>query len=162
MLGSIALMIQQKAAEHPGKIAIYVGNENCTYEALARNNRKAALYLTNKGIRPNERIVVEADHILSYVYFWYGIQLLGATFVPVEKATPSNRIREIATELDASAIVTLTPREDLQEAWNLQDMRLKAFITLQILTKKQKQTLLTLFFWMLCCRTWMVLKYCSR
>ena len=122
MLGSIALMIQQKAAEHPEKIAIYVGNENCTYETLARNNRKAALYLTNKGIRPNERIVVEADHILSYVYFWYGIQLLGATFVPVEKATPSNRIREIATELDASAIVTLTPREDLQEAWNLQDM----------------------------------------
>lgn len=122
MLGSIALMIQQKAAEHPEKIAIYVGNESCTYATLAQNNRKAALYLTRKGIKANERIVVEADHILSYVYFWYGIQLLGATFVPVEKATPSNRIREIAKELDAAAIVTLNPREDCPEAWNLQDM----------------------------------------
>jgi endonuclease-3 len=37
---------------------------------------------------------------MSYVYFWYGIQLLGATFVPVEKSSPSKRIIEIAEELD--------------------------------------------------------------
>ena len=122
MSTSIALMIQQKAAEHPDKIAVYVGNEQCTYATLAENNRKAALYLSRKGIRSNERIVVEADHILDYVYFWYGIQLLGATFVPVEKNTPSARIREIAKELDASAVVTLTAREDCPEAWCLQDM----------------------------------------
>lgn len=122
MLGSIALMIQQKAAEHPKKIAIYVGEEKCTYATLAENNRRAALYLTRKGIQADQRIVVEADHILDYVYFWYGIQLLGATFVPVEKNTPSARIREIAKELDAAAIVTLTPREDCADAWNLQDM----------------------------------------
>ena len=94
MLGSIALMIQQKATEHPEKVAIYVGEENCTYATLAKNNRKAALYLSRKGIKADERIVVEADHILDYVYLWYGIQLLGATFVPVEKSTPSNRIRK--------------------------------------------------------------------
>ena len=122
MLGSIALMIQQKAAEHPEKIALYVGDETCTYAALATNNRRAALYLSRKGIKADERIVVEADHIMDYVYFWYGIQLLGATFVPVEKNTPSNRIREIAAELDAAAVVTLTPREDYTSAWNLQDM----------------------------------------
>lgn len=122
MLSSIALMIQQKAVEHPEKIAIYVGEEKCTYATLAENNRRAALYLTRKGIKADERIVVEADHILDYVYFWYGIQLLGATFVPVEKNTPSARIREIAKELDAAAIVTLTPREDCGEAWILQDI----------------------------------------
>lgn len=122
MLSSIALMIQQKAAEHPEKIAIYVGEEKCTYATLAENNRRTALYLSRKGIGANERIVVEADHILDYVYFWYGIQLLGATFVPVEKNTPSARVREIANELDAAAIVTLTPREDCEGAWNLQEM----------------------------------------
>lgn len=122
MLGSIAMMIQQKAAEHPEKIAIYVGEEKCTYANLALYNRKAALYLSRKGIKANDRIVVEADHILSYVYFWYGIQLLGATFVPVEKNTPSNRIREIAKELDAAAMVTLTAREDCAEAWSLEAM----------------------------------------
>ena len=122
MLGSIARMIQQKAAEHPEKIAIYVGDEKCSYETLARNNRKAALYLSRKGINADQRVVVEADHILDYVYFWYGIQLLGATFVPVEKSTPSNRIREIAAELDAAAVVTLVPREDYADAWNLREM----------------------------------------
>lgn len=122
MLNSIALMIQQKAAEHPEKTAFYVGEEVCTYAKLAENNRRAAMYLTRKGIQANDRIVVEADHILDYIYFWYGIQLLGATFVPVEKNTPSARIREIAKELDAVAIVTLTAREDCEEAWNLQEM----------------------------------------
>ena len=122
MLGSIALMIQQKALEHPEKIAVYVGEESCTYATLAENNRRAALWLSRKGIKADERVVVEADHILDYVYFWYGIQLLGATFVPVEKNTPSARIREIANELEAAAIVTLTAREDCEGAWSLQDV----------------------------------------
>lgn len=122
MLGSIALMIQQKAGEHPEKIAVYVNDEKCTYAYLAQSNRRTALWLSRKGIKPGDRIVVEADHLLSYVYFWYGIQLLGATFVPVEKSTPSLRVREIADELDAAAIVTLTPRDDLENAWNLQDI----------------------------------------
>lgn len=122
MRSSIALMIQQKAQEHPDKIALYVNEESCTYGYLAQSNRKAALWLTGKGIKAGDRVIVEADHTLSYVYFWYGIQLLGATFVPLEKGTPSERICEISKELDATAIVTLTPREDIENAWNLQDI----------------------------------------
>ena len=48
-----------------------------------------------------------------------GIQLLGATFVPLEKNTPSARMQEIAQELDARKIVSLTAREDLADAWDL-------------------------------------------
>ncbi len=122
MLNSIALTIQQKAKEVPERTAFIVNNEKCSYAYLAECNRKAALYLKEKGIKPGDRIVVEADHILSYVYFWYGIQLLGATFVPVEKSTPSKRVAEIAKELDAALMVCLTAREDLPEAWSLEDV----------------------------------------
>jgi len=122
MRSSIALMIQQKAQEHPDKIALYVKEESCTYGYLAQMNRKAALWLKKKEIQAGDRVIVEADHTLDYVYFWYGIQLLGATFVPLEKDTPSGRIREIANELDATAVVTLTPRADMEDVWNLQDI----------------------------------------
>ncbi|MBQ9859589.1 MAG: acyl--CoA ligase [Clostridia bacterium] len=120
MFKSVALKIQQVAQETPEQIAVIVNGEKCTYAQMAENNRKTALYLQNKGIKPGDRIVVEADHIMDYVYFWYGIQLLGATFVPVEKSTPSKRIQEIYDELEATAIVTLTAREDLPEAWSLE------------------------------------------
>lgn len=122
MLGSIALTIQKFAKEVPERTAVVANNEKCDYKYLAECNRKAAFFLQNKGIKAGDRIIVEADHILSYVYLWYGIQLLGATFVPVEKNTPSNRIIEIANELDASTIVTLTAREDLPNAWALCDI----------------------------------------
>ena len=122
MHNSIALMIQEKAIAHPDKIALYVNEESCTYGRLAECNRKAALWLRNKGIVAGDRIVVEADHTLPYVYFWYGIQLLGATFVPVEKDTPTMRCREIASELDTNIVVTLTAREDYKEAWNLEEI----------------------------------------
>ncbi len=122
MLNSIALIIQEKAVETPNQTAIIVGEEKCTYSELATMNRKAALYLQQKGIKEGDRVVVEADHLLSYVYLWYGIQLLGATFVPVEKNTPSLRVEEIANELEANTMVTLTAREDLSAAWSLEDI----------------------------------------
>lgn len=118
---SIALMIQKFAAATPDKTALIVDGEYCSYSLLAEQNRRAARYLQEKDIHPGDRIVVEADHTLPYVYLWYGIQLLGATFVPVELNTPSNRILEIARELDAAKIVTLTAREDLPGAWALEE-----------------------------------------
>ncbi len=130
MQKSIALMIQEKAKKDPNAIAIIVGEEKCSYGTLAQKNRKVALYLSEKGIKPGERIVVEADHILDYAYLWYGIQLLGATFVPVEKNTPTNRVVEIAKELEATVIVTLAAREDLEDAWVLADVLAEA-ITLE-------------------------------
>lgn len=116
---SVALAIQHFAKETPKKIAFIAKNEKCDYKTLAEYNRKTALYLQNNGIKPGDRVIVEADHALEYVYFWYGIQLLGACFVPLEKGTPSKRITEIAQELSACAVVTLTKREDLPEAWDL-------------------------------------------
>lgn len=125
MLKSIALMIQQFAKEKPENIALIVNDESCSYAKLAESNRKAALWLQENGIMAGDRVIVEADHILPYVYLWYGIQLLGAVFVPVEKGTPSNRIREIAAELETSHLVTLSAREDLVNAWALDVIQAK-------------------------------------
>ncbi|MBQ3216175.1 MAG: AMP-binding protein, partial [Oscillospiraceae bacterium] len=80
---SIALMIQKFATATPDKTALIVEGERCSYQQLAAYNRKAAAYLQAQGIASGDRIVVEADHTLPYAYLWYGIQLYGATFVPV-------------------------------------------------------------------------------
>lgn len=119
MQSSIALSIQETAKTNGQNIAVIVGSEKCTYENLALMNRKSALFLEKNGIKPGDRVIVEADHLLDYVYLWYGIQLLGAVFVPVEKNTPSNRIKEIAQELESAKVVTLTPRDDLEDSWAL-------------------------------------------
>lgn len=122
MFNSIALRIQEFAQSTPEQIAVIAQDIKCDYASLAKYNRQVARYLKNKGLKSGDRIVVEADHTLEYVCFWYGIQLLGATFVPVEKNTPAKRIVEIRNELDASLMVTLTAREDLPEAWSLEDI----------------------------------------
>ena len=120
MFKSIALSIQHFAEEKPECAAFIANDVTCSYAQLARCSRQAARYLQEKGIRPGDRVIVEADHVMPYIYFWYGLQLLGATFVPLEKDTPSNRILEIAQELETGYMVTLNAREDLPQAWALQ------------------------------------------
>ena len=115
-------MIQKFAKETPSKPAVIVNDQVCSYELLALNNRKAAQFLQARGIKEGDRVIVESDHILPYIYVWYGIQLLGATFVPLEKNTPSLRIEEIAKELEATTIITLTSREDLPASLALCDI----------------------------------------
>lgn len=122
MLKPIAFSIQETSKISPDKTAFIVNDQKCSYQELACFNRKSALYLQQKGITAGDRVIVEADHTLAYIYLWYGIQLLGATFVPVEKNTPSNRIAEIAQQLDAAMVVCLKKREDLAQAWNLEQM----------------------------------------
>ena len=122
MFETVALCIQKYAKETPDRIAVIVGEEKCDYAYLAECNRKIAYYLKEKGIKENDRIIVEADHVLPYIYLEYGIQLLGATFVPIELGTPSNRVREIAKELDTDLMICLEKREDLEEAWVLEDI----------------------------------------
>lgn len=122
MLETVALSIQKYAKETPDRIALIVGDEKCTYAYLAECNRKIAAYLKEKGIKENDRVIVEADHVLPYMYLEYGIQLLGATFVPVELGTPSKRIKEIAGELDTNLMICLEKRDDLEEAWVLDDI----------------------------------------
>lgn len=129
MLPSIALSIQDTAKVTPQKTAFIVGNEKRSYGDLALINRKAAAYLQKKGMSAGDRIIVEADHKLSYIDLWYGIQLLRAVFVPVEKNTPSNRILEIAEQMDASAIVCLKKRNDLPQAWCLDEIISEIMLT---------------------------------
>lgn len=114
---SIALAVQRVAAETPDKVAFIVNGEQCSYGLLAENSRRVAGYLAGRGIKAGDRVIVEADHTLVYMYLCYGVELLGATFVPVEKNTPSARIAEIYGLLNASAIITLAPHEDLENAW---------------------------------------------
>ncbi len=122
MLESVALVVQQTAKEAPDRTAFIVGDEYCSYERLARINRQVALWLRNRGIKANDRIIIEADHSLPYVFIWYGIQLLGATFVPVEKNTPDNRLAEICQTLDAVMLLTLKKRESLPDALTLNEV----------------------------------------
>ena len=119
MFDSVALAIQEFAKKTPDKTALIVGQEHCSYEKLAKKSRQAARFLLEKGIAAGDRIVVEADHTLDYVYLWYGIQLLGATFVPLEKNSPSARMIEIAQELDAKQIISLCERDDMPDFWAL-------------------------------------------
>ena len=122
MYSSIALKIQENAKECPEKIAFIVNDETCDYASLAKYNRKVANFLSQNGIKPEDRVIVESDHTLPYIYVWYGIQLLGAVFVPLEKNTPSNRIIEISKELETDKIITLNKRDDLEGAWSIEEI----------------------------------------
>ncbi len=122
MKNSVAIMVQYYAKETPSAIALIANGVKCDYKTLGEYNRKTAKFITENGIKAGDRVIVEADHTLEYLYFEYGVQLAGVTFVPVEKSTPSNRIAEIAKELETDKIVTLSKRDDLDGALALDEI----------------------------------------
>ena len=88
-------------------------------------------YLQEQGIHAGDRVVVEADHILSYMFLEYGIQLLGATFVPVEKDTPSARMEEIAAERSDIKVAKINVEEQPELASQFHVMSIPTLVVME-------------------------------
>ena len=99
------------ATETPDTPAIIVKDEITTYEDLWQLVRGAARYLSEEiGIRKGDCVVVRAMQNLEYGIAYFGIHLLGAIFVPLEKSLPADKTQEILHETEAKAYLS---REDL-------------------------------------------------
>lgn len=104
-MNSIAETIQSHALAQPDKVAVIAEDRTVNYSQLWTLIKAAAQGLTQKGVKPGDRVVVESAHTVEFVACCYGIHLAGGVHVPIENHCPATRSGEIAAELSASLLL---------------------------------------------------------
>lgn len=105
MYGSIVEAVLEYASIQPDKLCLADDNIKVTYSEYADKILKFASYLSNNGIKRNDKVVVEACQTVDYLAIELALQLLGAVFVPVEHNCAAEKIKAFALRAEATAVI---------------------------------------------------------
>ena len=102
---SIVKCIYEHSLTRPEKTAVIGTDYSLSYGALWAVLSNVSELLRKKGLRPGDRVILEAGPTAEYLVCCYGIHLSGAIHVPVEKDVPDSRVEEIAKEITPELIM---------------------------------------------------------
>lgn len=121
---SIVKRIYEHSIDTPCKTAIIATDCNVDYITLWKLITNVCALLKQKGVKKQERVMLEASPTVEYLACCYGIHLLGAIHVPFEKGAPQSRIEDISKEINPIIILRgKHPLVDLETSLN--DLMLK-------------------------------------
>ena len=103
---SIVKCIYEHSMNMPSKRALIATDCTVDYKTLWSAITNVCALLKKHNIQVGERVILEAGPTVEYLICCYGIHLLGAVHVPVEKDVPQSRIEEIAAEIDPKLILS--------------------------------------------------------
>ena len=105
MLNSIVEAIAKYSLETPDKLCIADRKREYTYREYWENIYGYAKYLRDQGIKKGDCIVVRNSQSVETLIAGLAIQLIGAIFVPVEKAIAEDRMLEIIHAVEAKCYI---------------------------------------------------------
>lgn len=80
------------------KVAVYsVSGEPITYGKLWVGIRQAADFLTQKGVKKDDRVMISAQKEVEFIYFYFGAHLIGAVNVVVDASNSASHLEYIAS-----------------------------------------------------------------
>jgi len=94
------------AEAEKNKTAIIDAKEKITYGEYCRRIVSVAEHLKNCGIKYDDRVLIVSKQSALYLAIFHAIQYIGAIPVPLEKSTPSIKIKEMFERTDSVAVIT--------------------------------------------------------
>ncbi|HET7574393.1 MAG TPA: long-chain fatty acid--CoA ligase [Solirubrobacterales bacterium] len=96
---NLASIVTDSAAAAPDDVAVRLGGEQLTYRELDDRSARIAGLLTEKGLRPGDRVGVMLPNVLEFPISYYGVLRAGGVVVPMNVLL---KRREIAFYLEDS------------------------------------------------------------
>lgn len=90
--GGLGELIREVLAAHGDRPALVSGDREWTHAELWRCAAAVAVALDERGVRPGDRVGVLVGHDVADVLALIGLARLGAAAVPVDPATPAERL----------------------------------------------------------------------
>lgn len=109
MYHSIIGKIASHAEEQPDRLALADSSQSVTYGELWRRVYGLSRKLSELGVGHGSCVVVECNQSVDYMTCEFAIQLLKGVFVPVEKNSAADRVREIADSVEAVLYIGKKP-----------------------------------------------------
>lgn len=119
---SIQLMhhlVAQQAQRTPDAVAIRFGDTTLTYAALDGAANTFAHTLRNRGLGPGALLPVCMERSVELVVALLAVLKAGAAYVPLDPDLPGERLRRIARDCDAPAVLTQSRLHDRLDASGL-------------------------------------------
>jgi amino acid adenylation domain-containing protein len=105
--GSLLLdAFKRVVGETPGKIAVRAGLESLTYEELNHRADRVAASLRRAGAAPGSLIPVCVNRSTELLVCLLGVLKAGAAYVPLDPASPKNRITAILEDVQPSVLIS--------------------------------------------------------
>ncbi|MEJ2641565.1 MAG: long-chain-fatty-acid--CoA ligase [Desulfosarcinaceae bacterium] len=103
---NLSSIIDRGALYFGEKTALVQGHTRYTYKQLKSATEKVALYLTEQGVRPGDRVAVYMPNRPEWVVAYYGIIRLGAVVVCASAAYKQNEMRHLLNDALVSMLIT--------------------------------------------------------
>jgi amino acid adenylation domain-containing protein len=102
-------LFEQQARLHPGRTAVVCESRSLTYAQVDRLANQLARQLRDRGVGPDERVVLCLERSVDLLVAILGILKAGGAYVPVEPGSPVARLSYVLR--DAMPRVWLTQRK---------------------------------------------------
>jgi long-chain acyl-CoA synthetase len=105
--------LRERARRQPERTALACGERRVSLGELLERVETVAAHLSERGVRPGERVMLDAPSVPAFVFAYFATHLVGAIAVPVDPSLPASRREELrrrvspALELTAEALAAL-------------------------------------------------------
>ncbi|QRN93141.1 amino acid adenylation domain-containing protein [Archangium violaceum] len=110
--GSLAELLARRAQARPEAEALVCGAERLSYGELAARARRLAHRLRREGVGPEVRVGMLLEKSVDAVVAFWGIQLAGGVYVPMELAQPRERLEWLVEDARPRVVVTRAGMEE--------------------------------------------------
>lgn len=102
----LRLVLERRAAETPDKVfAVFADGTSWTYRQTLQIARQAALGFQRLGVRQGEHVLSWLPNGPDAIRVWFGLNYIGAVYVPVNLAYRGRILAHVVENSDASLIV---------------------------------------------------------
>jgi amino acid adenylation domain-containing protein len=99
-------VLELQAARTPEAVAVEGSGQRLSYRELEARARSLAHRLRREGVGPEVRVGVLLEKSVEAVVAFWGVQLAGGVYVPLEAVQPPERLAWMAEDADVRAVVT--------------------------------------------------------
>ncbi len=99
-------LLEAQATRTPEAVAMVEGDQHLTYVALNQRANKLAQFLQIQGVGPEDRVGVCLERGIDLIVAMLGILKSGGTYVPIDPATPENRLRFMLEDAKVAMVLT--------------------------------------------------------
>lgn len=99
-------VVTKQALLYPTKIAVQDESQQITYADLETKSNQLANYLHQNSISKGTAVAVFLERSANVIVSMLGIIKAGAVYVPIDSATPRNRVSYILENANVQAIIT--------------------------------------------------------
>jgi non-ribosomal peptide synthetase-like protein len=126
---------EQSAIQLPGAIAIEQGEKRFTYAQVDATANRFARYLTEKGVGPEEKVVILLPRCAEVYIMMLGVLKAGGAYIPLDPEIPAERVNFIMADSEAKVLITsdeildrIAPQLNPQPLFNI-DTQLSSLAT---------------------------------